>query len=114
MRKFRATCPRDLPARNARCAISLGLIFVFFVYGMVYLAAMTGKMSSSLEMKCFLVMNAGVKLNILLVFVGIRSSQFYELLVDLLVNKRVNFEKQYAIANDFGDVEQASTLPRLR
>lgn len=112
--KFREATRRDVPARNLRCALSVGLIVIFFVYGLVYLAAHLGMISSHMELSSYIIMNVGVKLVILLAFVGIRSSQFYDLLVCLLVNKCTPFERQIAVANDFGDVEHASSLPLLQ
>jgi len=112
--KFDAGTRQDVPARQLRCALSFGLILVFFIYGLVYLFAQLGLITSHFELSSYIIMNVCVKLVILLAFVGIRSSQFYDLLVCLLVNKCTPFERQIAVANDFGDVEHASSLPLLQ
>jgi len=112
--RFRTATRKDLPARNTRCALNYGLIAAFFVYGLVYLAAMTGILSSEGELFAYICMNVSVKLGFLLAFVGIRSSQFYDLILGLLANKVLPFERQIAINNDLGDVEHASTLPLLQ
>jgi len=112
--KFRDSSRDDLPARGLRVGLSVGLIWSFFIYGVVYLSGQLGWISSPMEVSSYIVMNVGVKLVILLAFVGIRSSQFYDLLVSLLVNKSSPFARQVAVANDFGDVEHASSLPLLQ
>lgn len=95
VRDFRASTRYDLPARDIRCAMAFGLILVFFAYGVVYLASYFGMISSHTELMSFVTMNVVAKLGMLVLFVGIRSSQFFDLLVDLLVNKSMPFTRQH-------------------
>mmetsp|Transcript_47402 Transcript_47402/g.138231 ORF Transcript_47402/g.138231 Transcript_47402/m.138231 type:complete len:329 (-) Transcript_47402:73-1059(-) len=111
--RFRKATTQDLPARNLRCALNVGLILAFFVYGLVYLAAMAGLLSSEGEMLAYVVMNVSVKLGFLLAFVGIRSSQFFDLIVGLLANSHLPHDGQVSLGDEFGYVEGASTVPLL-
>jgi len=106
VKNFRAETRHDMPARGIRSALAFGLIFTFFVYGMLYLAAHTGMVASNRELSGWIIMNVCAKLGMLIGFVGIRSSQFFDLLVDLLLNKSNPFERQRAVNNYYGEQEE--------
>jgi len=81
---FRATARPGIPSRTLRCVLTIGLILDFFVYGMVYLAGIMDLLSPREELLCLVAGNIGTKLFFVIAFVGIRASQFYDLLVTLV------------------------------
>jgi len=81
---FRATARQEIPSRNLRCVLTILLIVVFFIYGLVYLAGILGILSPREELIFYVTWNIGTKLFFLIAFVGIRASQFYDLLVTLV------------------------------
>jgi len=113
VRDFRASTRYDLPSRDLRCVLTLGLVVIFLAYGLMYLAAYMGMISPHTEVSAFITMNVVAKLGMLVAFVGIRWSQFFDLLVDLLINKQTPFSRQSAVGDDAGEVEQPSTLPMV-
>mmetsp|Transcript_43047 Transcript_43047/g.125185 ORF Transcript_43047/g.125185 Transcript_43047/m.125185 type:complete len:118 (+) Transcript_43047:63-416(+) len=96
---FRATARHNIPARNLRCALTLGSIVIFFIYGMLYLASVMGIVSARSELMFVLTFNFGAKLIFIVAFLGIRVSQFYDLLVALVRRKVLPFDQ--LLPNDF-------------
>jgi len=110
---FRATARPDFPARNLRCALTIGLIVVFFIYGMVYLASLLDLINPRQELIFFVTWDLGVKLSFLCAFVGIRASQFYDLLVTLIKNKVLPVEGVTSPKDLEAQEAQAAELPLI-
>jgi len=114
--EFRKTTRCDLPSRDTRSAMAVGLIILYFIYGCIYLAGHLDLVPSNVELTYYVVMDLGSKLGFVFLFVGVRSSQFYDLLVSLIANKVVPFERQAAQggANIIGAVaDPADTRPHV-
>merc|ERR1719346_743776 len=74
----------DLPSRHLRPCLSLGLIFTFLVYSVVYLLAITGSISTERERSTLLVFDLGSKLLMSVAFVAIRAAEYHMTLTGLL------------------------------
>jgi len=108
---FRATARKDFPARNLRCALTIGLILVFFVYGMVYLAGLLDLINPRHELIFWVTANVAVKLFFLILFVGIRASQFYDLLVTLVKLKVLPLDQ--LMPHDFEQLQGGADEPLM-
>jgi len=97
---FRAATRADIPARTIRCVLTFGLIFVFFIYGMVFLAAFVDLVSARQELVWYVGLDFGVKVSFLILFAYIRLSQFYDLLVTVLANKALDWKRQHTVVRD--------------
>lgn len=87
---------KDAPSRTLRPCLAVGLIVVFGIYGLVYLCAMLGMITVYVERVSYICMNIGVKLMMSIAFAGIRSSEYTDLLIDMLVNTHLPFQRQIA------------------
>eukprot|EP00927_Polykrikos_kofoidii_P016890 TRINITY_DN17666_c0_g1_i1.p1 TRINITY_DN17666_c0_g1~~TRINITY_DN17666_c0_g1_i1.p1 ORF type:complete len:333 (+),score=38.12 TRINITY_DN17666_c0_g1_i1:62-1060(+) len=112
--KFRRLTQHATKSTTLRPGLVFGLIAAFSLYGIVYLLALQGIISSYAERVSYISMNIGVKLPLLVAFGGLRSSQYYELVIDLIVNADMPLERQRGLGDgDFGDrdFEEESRAP---
>mmetsp|Transcript_13116 Transcript_13116/g.30767 ORF Transcript_13116/g.30767 Transcript_13116/m.30767 type:complete len:354 (-) Transcript_13116:341-1402(-) len=96
--EYLRSAEREAPSRWLRSSLAVGLVLIFGVYGGVYLIGFMGRVSVGLEKLLFLCMNISVKLVMSMAFAGVRSSEYHDLLVDMLINKNVAFQRQVAIS----------------
>jgi bacteriorhodopsin len=99
---FRST-PQDYPSRIMKACLTLGLILIFGIYGVVYLAGRTRHLSIFGERAAYTVMDASSKLIFSMGFAGIRSHNYHMLLVDMLVNANHPFQRQMSMGHNLGD-----------
>lgn len=78
------TVPADLPSRNIRPCLTLGLIGLFAAYAVVYLSAVTGALSPQGERVCQGCLSALAKVALSISFVAIRASEYHQTLTGLL------------------------------
>jgi len=100
---FVRSTPQDHPGRKMKVGLSLGLVVIFGIYGVVYLAGRVGHLSSFGERAAYTVMDATSKLIFSIGFAGIRSQAYHMLLVDMLVNANHPFQRQMAMGHNLGD-----------
>jgi len=105
---FREDVDPDVSGSHLRYASALGLIAIFGAYGIVYLSRLVGALTSYEEKVWYLCMNIGRKLIMLMLFGGIRSSRYHDLIVNMLVNTHFSFRRQVAVMDaPDGNGEQA-------
>eukprot|EP00931_Biecheleriopsis_adriatica_P108227 TRINITY_DN82570_c0_g1_i1.p1 TRINITY_DN82570_c0_g1~~TRINITY_DN82570_c0_g1_i1.p1 ORF type:complete len:355 (+),score=49.73 TRINITY_DN82570_c0_g1_i1:35-1066(+) len=104
---------RDQAMLWQRARLTYALIVIFGLYGIVYLARFMGALGGEQERSIYTCMNIGSKLLLLVAFAGIRSSQYHELLINMLVNTHLPFQRQIAViesdpgtSNGQGDFHQ--------
>lgn len=85
-----------------RPLLCIGLIFIFGIYGIIFLFSQLGMLTSFQERAWFTCMNIGAKLAMSMAFAGIRSGAHHELLVDMLVNMHLPFQRQTAASKGSG------------
>ncbi|CAJ1450288.1 unnamed protein product [Effrenium voratum] len=83
-RNFDRTAPQDLPSRQVRPWLSNGLILHFLLYGVVYMASVTGLIEAQTERKGFFVLTFGAKIAYCAAFVFIRADEYHKTLTDVL------------------------------
>ncbi|CAE7668293.1 PGC [Symbiodinium microadriaticum] len=81
---FEKTAPKDLPGRSLRPLLSCGLILHFFLYGLVYLASVSGLVDAPLERKTFFALTFGSKIALCAAFVLIRADEYHQTLTGVL------------------------------
>eukprot|EP00428_Durinskia_dybowskii_P012214 CAMPEP_0170223606 /NCGR_PEP_ID=MMETSP0116_2-20130129/11503_1 /TAXON_ID=400756 /ORGANISM="Durinskia baltica, Strain CSIRO CS-38" /LENGTH=823 /DNA_ID=CAMNT_0010474309 /DNA_START=77 /DNA_END=2544 /DNA_ORIENTATION=- len=80
---YRTAAP-DLPSRNLRPCLSIGLVLLFAVYGVVFISALLGAMSTWVERMSFLFLDVGSKLAMGASFVVIRGNEYHRTLTSVL------------------------------
>jgi len=86
-----------------KACLTLGLILIFGIYGVVYLAGRIGYLSIFGESAVYTIMDATSKMIFSMGFAGIRSHSYHMLLVDMLVNANHPFQRQMAMGHNLGD-----------
>ncbi|CAE8686097.1 unnamed protein product, partial [Polarella glacialis] len=81
---YERTAPQDLPSRSLRPVLSVGLIALFFVYGMVFTASVTGIMDAHSERMFYLCATLTSKLAFSIAFVIIRADEYHQMLTGVL------------------------------
>lgn len=94
--EFRRSAPPGAHSRGLRPFVTLALIIVFGIYGALFLCSMLGKLTTAEEKAWYTSLNIGVKLSMSMGFAGIRSAQYHELLVEMIVNTHLPFQRQVA------------------
>jgi len=94
---YRDDVDPDVSGSHLRYASAMGLIVIFGAYGIVYLCRLTDTISSYHERVWYLGMNIGSKVLMLMLFGGIRSSRYHDLIVNMLVNTHFSFRRQVAV-----------------
>eukprot|EP00435_Cladocopium_sp_Y103_P049187 s84_g14.t1 len=87
----------DVSGTHLRQASTLGLVAFFGLYGLVYLCRLTNVINDYEERVWYLCMNITTKLIMLMLFGGIRSSRYHDLIVNMLVNTHFSFRRQVAV-----------------
>eukprot|EP00928_Gymnodinium_smaydae_P083079 TRINITY_DN6634_c0_g1_i2.p1 TRINITY_DN6634_c0_g1~~TRINITY_DN6634_c0_g1_i2.p1 ORF type:complete len:368 (-),score=32.95 TRINITY_DN6634_c0_g1_i2:67-1110(-) len=111
---YRQTSP-DTKGRTWRPYLTIGLILTFGVYGAVYLCSFLGIVSTTQAKDFFIIGDVITKLMFQIAFVGIRSSQYHELLIKSIVNANVQFKREMMKGDDIdamrdSESEQSSSL----
>jgi len=73
--------------------LSIALIVIFGIYGFVFLCRQGGAISTVEERMFFMVMDASTKLLTSVAFAGLRSSQYHNMLLDMVVNTNTVFQR---------------------
>lgn len=89
----------DVSGTHLRQASTLGLVGFFGLYGLVYLGRLGGMLNDYDERVWYLCMNITTKLIMLMLFGGIRSSRYHDLIVNMLVNTHFSFRRQVAVVD---------------
>lgn len=108
IRKFLRVMPTDLPGRTVRPFLTIGLIITFGIYGIVYLRAICGHITPYEERLFFTFMDFISKFIMSMAIGGIRSGEYHERLIEMLVNTMLPFKRQVAMA------DPSLTQPLLR
>lgn len=87
----------DVSGTHLRQASTLGLVAFFGLYGLVYLSRLNNVINDYEERVWYLCMNITTKLIMLMLFGGIRSSRYHDLIVNMLVNTHFSFRRQVAV-----------------
>lgn len=74
----------DLPNRQLRPILSIGIILAFLVYAVVYLAGLYGFMSALTERSWYMFLDSGTKLTMSAIFVMIRTREYHRALNGLV------------------------------
>ncbi|CAK9026956.1 Hypothetical protein SCF082_LOCUS17722 [Durusdinium trenchii] len=94
---YKSEIDPDVSGIHLRQASTFGLIAFFGLYGVVYLSRLTGVLDHYQERVWYLCMNITTKLIMLMLFGGIRSSRYHDLIVNMLVNTHFSFRRQVAV-----------------
>lgn len=94
IRDFRMLEPLDAPGRDAKCCLTLALIVTFGIYGIVYLAAITGYIAPANERFLNLINDMITKVAVSIAFGGIRSCETMDLLIEMLIQTNIPFKRQ--------------------
>ncbi|CAE8648781.1 unnamed protein product, partial [Polarella glacialis] len=93
VRDYLRATHRDTPSRILKPCLTVGLILIFGIYGVVYLADLLQYNSPNRTHFCFTLMDTFSKVMMSIAFVGIRSSETTEKLLELVVQRHIPFQR---------------------
>jgi len=108
--EFRRSAPRGAPTRILRPCLTIALILLFGIYGVVYLAEGLGFVASFQERTFYMTMNIFSKLAMSLAFAGIKTGAYHDMLVGMLVNANLPFQRQVGEAYAAGITDNLDEL----
>lgn len=94
VQKFRRECKNVSSTTYLKPYLTFGLIAIFGVYGLVYVAAMLSLITRFQERMFYSSADIASKITMSIAFGGIRASEYHELLITYLVNSNLPFKRQ--------------------
>lgn len=79
--------------RVVRQAMCIGLIVIFGIYGVIFLASMAGQITSYEERWAYTIMNVGTKFVYALTYATLRLISYHETIVDQIINRPTQWHR---------------------
>jgi len=111
---FRERVRKDLPSRTLRPALTLALVALFGIYGVIYVCALEGVISSETERFFYQCNDLGARFVMLMSFAHMRVSQYYDLITMLLVNGNTNFARHVSMRSGGRDEQLTATRSKRK